>query len=95
MIPVFSAHLEACDPAQNRWRSYRVEAGRDLFGTWVVAITFGRIGATRGRTVTYIAGDELGAQRLARACLQRRASAPRRIGVPYVTRELIDPEGWL
>jgi hypothetical protein len=29
------------------------------------------------------------------ACLQRRASAPRRIGVPYVTRELIDPEGWL
>jgi hypothetical protein len=69
MIPVFSAHLEACDPAQNRWRSYRVEAGRDLFGTWVVAITFGRIGATRGRTVTYIAGDELGAQRLARACL--------------------------
>ena len=94
MIPVFSVRLEACDAARNRWRSYRVEAGRDLFGTWVVAVTFGRIGAARGRTVTYVAGDELRAQRLARACLRRRGSAPKRIGVAYVTRELIDPDGW-
>jgi len=95
MIPVFSARLEACDPARNCWRSYHVEAGRDLFGTWVVAVTFGRIGAARGRTVTYVAGDELGAQRLARACLRRRASAPKRIGAAYVTRELADPGGWV
>lgn len=94
MITVFSAHLEARDPEHNRWRSYRVEAGRDLFGTWMVAITFGRIGAARGRTIAYIADDEAGAQRLACACLRRRASAPRRIGVAYITRELIDPAGW-
>ena len=94
MIPVFSARLEARDPERNRWRSYRVEAGRDLFGTWVVAVTFGRIGAARGRTVTHVAGDEFGARRLVRACLRRRGSAPKRIGVAYVTRELIDPAGW-
>lgn len=80
MIAVFSARLEACDPARNRWRSYKVEAGRDFFGTWVVAVTFGRIGAAHGRTLTYVAGDELGAQRLTLACLRRRASAPPGLG---------------
>ncbi len=35
MNPVFSTHLEARDPERNRWRSYRVEAGQDLFGMWV------------------------------------------------------------
>ena len=49
MIVAFSTRLEACDPARNRWRLYRVEAGRDLFGTWVVAVTLGRIGAARRR----------------------------------------------
>ncbi len=27
--------IEARDPARNRWRSCRVEAGQDLFGMWV------------------------------------------------------------
>jgi len=35
------------------------------------------------------------AQHLARSILKRRASAPRRIGVAYRIRELIDPEGWV
>jgi WGR domain-containing protein len=95
MVSVFSALLEACDPERNRWRSYRVQAGQDLFGTWLVAVTFGRIGSPRSRTRTYVVHDEAGAQRLARACLRRRASAPRRIGVEYVTRELVDPNSWI
>ena len=94
MSPIFSALLEARDPERNRWRSYRVQAGQDLFGTWLVAVTFGRIGAPRGRTRTYVAADEAGAQRIARACLRRRDSAPKRTDIAYVTRELIDPEGW-
>ena len=57
-MTVFGVLLEARDPERNRWRSYRVEAGRDLFGTWLVEVTFGRIGSPRGRTVRYVAGDE-------------------------------------
>lgn len=94
MLTVFGVLLEARDPERNRWRSYRVEAGRDLFGTWLVEVTFGRIGSPRGRTVRYVAGDEQAAQRLARACLRRRGSAPRRIGIGYITRELVDPDEW-
>ncbi len=26
----FSIHLEACDPARGRWRTYRIEAGGGL-----------------------------------------------------------------
>ena len=89
----FSTLLHACDPARNHWRSYRVEAGQDLLGDWLVEVTFGRIGPG-GRTVRYVARDEAGARGLARACLRRRASAPRRIGVPYEERSRFDPNGW-
>jgi hypothetical protein len=30
--------LEARDPALGRFRSYRLEAGTDLFGTWLVEV---------------------------------------------------------
>jgi hypothetical protein len=39
----------------------------------------------------FIVRDEEEARLLARRILRRRASAPRRIGVPYRIRELIDP----
>ena len=94
MIAAFSAYLEACDPERNRWRSYHVEAGRDLLGDWLVEVTFGRIGA-RGRTVRYVTDDELAARRRVLTCLRRRASAPKRIGIGYRTCELVDPAGWL
>ena len=74
-------------------RQYRVEAGTDLFGVWVVEISYGRIG-TAGRSRSYVVRDEEEARRLARSILKRRATAPRRIGVAYRIRELIDPEGW-
>ena len=89
----FSTLLHACDPARNHWRAYRVEAGRDLFGDWWVEMTFGRIGPG-GRTVRYVAPDEDGARKLTRACLHRRTSAPRRIGVAYEERSRFDPNGW-
>src|SRR5512135_1346134 len=82
------------DPAVRRClRQYRVEAGTDLFGVWVVEISYGRIG-TAGRSRSYVVRDEGEARDLARRILKRRASAPRWLGVAYRIRELIDPEGW-
>jgi WGR domain len=89
----FRITLEAKNPDRRCFRQYRVEAGTDLFGSWVVEITYGRIG-TAGRSRCFVVRDEGEARRLAQSILKRRASAPRRIGVAYRVRELIDPEGW-
>jgi hypothetical protein len=53
---------------------------------------YGRIG-TVGRSRSYVVRDEGEARHLARSIFKRRASAPRRIGVAYRIRELIDPAG--
>ena len=93
MLSIFAARLEACDPARDCFRSYRLEAGTDLFGAWMVEAIYGRIGS-RGRTVRHVAADEAAARKIVRHCLQRRATAPRRIGIPYQLRELHDPGRW-
>jgi hypothetical protein len=59
---VFHIELQARDPERNRWRFYRIEAGRDLFGDWVVKLTYGRIGA-RGQTKTHVAPASGGGNR--------------------------------
>ena len=74
--------LQARDPARNRLRSWRVEAGQDLFGTWTVHVRYGRIGRP-GRLLVRSFPDEAAARAHIRAGLARRASAPRRIGVAY------------
>jgi predicted DNA-binding WGR domain protein len=93
MMGRFAAHLEACDPARNLRRAYTLEAGRDLFGAWLVAVAFGRIGRP-GRRLVYVLATEAEACRMVRARLRRRASAPRRLGVAYELRRLTDPDGW-
>jgi hypothetical protein len=90
----FHIRLEARDPAQGRFRSYRIDAGLDLLGDWIVHATYGRIG-TPGRTVRHVAADEAGARKIVKHCLQRRATAPKRIGVGYQLRELTDPGNWI
>lgn len=90
----FSALLEARDPALSRFRSYRLEAGTDLFGVWLVDVIYGRIGAP-GRRLRYVAADEAEARRLVHKTLRRRATAKKRIGVPYRFRELVDPREWV
>jgi len=75
----FRITLEARNPARRCSRHYRVEAGTDLFGVWVVEISYGRIG-TAGRSRSYVLRDEEEARHLAQSILKRRASAPRRIG---------------
>jgi WGR domain len=89
----FRITLEARNPARGCLRHYRVEAGTDLFGTWVVQISYGRIG-TVGRSRSFVVRDEAEARRLTQSLLKRRATAPRRIGVAYRIIELIDPAGW-
>lgn len=89
----FRIELAAVDTARNIRRRYRIEADQDLFGAWLVTITFGRIG-THGRTIVYVVDDERQARRLVTACLRVRATAPRRIGVPYRERGRSAPQSW-
>jgi hypothetical protein len=86
----FTARLEARDPARDCFRSYRLEAGPDLFGAWLVGATYGRIGS-RGRTVRHVADDQAQARKIVRHCLQRRATAPRRIGCPTSSASCTTP----
>ena len=74
--------LEAVDRPRNIARRYSVALTKDLFGSSIVEISWGRIG-TRGqsRTVSFAQGSE--ADRFIVRLLRRRAGAPKRIGVAY------------
>jgi predicted DNA-binding WGR domain protein len=75
MMGRFAVRLEARDAARNLWRAYTLEAGRDLFGAWVVEVSYGRIGRP-GRILHHsfiemclqlrptLAGDETGTSRI-------------------------------
>jgi hypothetical protein len=58
-----------------------------------VDVSYGRIGSP-GRRIRHVAQDEAQARRIVRRCLQRRATAPKRIGVAYQLRDLDDPGQW-
>jgi hypothetical protein len=85
----FSITLEARNPERGHYRAYRLEAAPDLFGVWLVEATFGRIGCT-GRTLAYAASDEAEARRIVRAHLNRRTTAPKRIGTTYEVTAVLD-----
>lgn len=93
MTDSFRIVLQACDPARNRWRFYCIEAGRDLFGDLVIRLHYGRMGS-QGHCKTYLVQDADEGAKFVRACLQRRQSAPRRIGIAYEVREKFDPNKW-
>jgi hypothetical protein len=93
MNETFRIRLEVKNLEKGHLRTYRIDAGHDLFGRWCIEVTYGRIGR-RGRSVTYSAADDAAAAAIVRNCLHRRASAPKRIGVPYQIRELCDPKEW-
>ena len=80
-------HLEAREPARNCFRHWQLDARIDLFGRYLVQITYGRIGS-QGRTITRSFTEAGDASRYIRNAIARRRSSPRRIGVPY--RVLID-----
>jgi predicted DNA-binding WGR domain protein len=74
--------LHARDPANNKHRAWRVIAGADLFGLWTAHVSFGRIGSV-GRTMRHEFSSEMAAVAFVRRGLRRRATAIRRLGVPY------------
>jgi predicted DNA-binding WGR domain protein len=83
----FAIHLEARDPARNIWRAYSITGGQDLFGDWVVVLSYGRIGA-KGRTKTVMLPDEAATRRYVRQCLKKRENALKRIGISYKVKSI-------
>ena len=83
----FAIHLEACDPERNIWRSYSITGGQDLFGDWIVAMNYGRVGA-RDTTKTVVLPDEAETRRYVQKCLKKRESAPKRIGIDYKVKDI-------
>src|SRR5690349_19009031 len=82
MIELCHIVLRALHPERNVWRDYRLSLGRDLFGDWTVDLRYGRIGQEgQERRIACASLEE--ARRIARSHLQRRISAPRRIGCGY------------
>ena len=78
----FAIHLEARDPSRNIWRAYSITGGQDLFGDWIVVLSYGRIGA-KGQTKTVMLPNEEATRRYVRQCLKKRENAPKRIGIGY------------
>jgi predicted DNA-binding WGR domain protein len=75
-------HLQAIDQARNVARDYQIEACLDLFGHWIVALHWGRIGA-RGQSRQLSFDNEGEAGRFVQFVLTRRKSLQKRIGVAY------------
>jgi predicted DNA-binding WGR domain protein len=85
--------LEARSVARRCWRAYEIDVGTDLFGAWLVEMSYGRIGAM-GRTKFRSFATAADAQAQVHACLRKRARAPRRIGVAYRLRRAIQFGDW-
>jgi hypothetical protein len=79
--------LEAHHPERNHHRRYEISVGRDLLGHWTVAVRYGRAGSPL-RTLRFGDADEAVMRRLVRERLNRRLSAPRRIGCRYRPRDI-------
>jgi predicted DNA-binding WGR domain protein len=83
------AYLEAKDASRNIYRAYSIAYGQDLFGNWIVETTYGRIGG-KGRTIVTVVNNEDDALKHVQKALKRRQSAPKRIGVTYKVRTILD-----
>jgi len=85
--------LEARSAEHHCFRAYEIDVEADLFGAWVVAMSYGRSGTTGRSKVRSYATLE-GAQAQVHACLRKRSTAPRRIGVAYRVRGILRCENW-
>ena len=89
----FCVALEARSPSQRCLRAYEIEVTEDLFGVWLLRISYGRIG-TPGRTKVRSFQTDIEAAAQVRTCLRKRASAPRRIGVAYQVLRVARGKAW-
>jgi hypothetical protein len=70
-----------------------MDVGTDLFGVWLVEMSYGRIG-TMGRSKVRSFVTAADAEAEVHACLRKRATAPRRIGVAYCLRRASMSGDW-
>jgi predicted DNA-binding WGR domain protein len=92
-VTSLSIKLEARSAVHCCFRAYQIDVDTDLFGVWLVEMSYGRIGGlgrSKIRSFTTIEG----AQAQVHACLRKRATAPRRIGVAYRVRGRTRCEQW-
>ena len=89
----FCVALEARSPAHRCHRAYEIAVTEDLFGAWLVQISYGRIG-TRGRTKVRSFRTDIEVAAQVRTCLRKRASAPKRIGVAYHVQRVVHGNAW-
>ena len=92
-VTSLSIRLEARSAAHRCYRAYVIDVGTDLFGAWLVDMSYGRIG-TIGRSKIRSFATIEDTQDQVRACLRKRATAPRRIGAAYHVRRVYRNEGW-
>ena len=85
--------LEARSAVHRCWRAYEIEVGADLFGAWLVQMSYGRIGRM-GRSKIRSFATAADAHPEVDGCLRKRASAPRRIGVAYSLRRATQAPDW-
>lgn len=78
----YQEHWRARDPERNIARVYHLSVSIDLFGWTIVDRHWGRIG-TAGQSRRESFRDIADAERLIASVRRRRASAQKRIGVPY------------
>jgi predicted DNA-binding WGR domain protein len=85
--------LEARSAAHRCFRAYEIAVGQDLFGVWLVEMSYGRIGTTgRAKVRSFATAEDALAQ--VSVCLRKRATAPRRIGVAYRVRRVSQCPEW-
>jgi hypothetical protein len=82
MENLLSVAFEAHHAEKNHHRRYEIVVGRDLLDHWTVAIRYGRTGQA-GRVLQYASPRPEDVRAVVRDRLQRRLSAPRRIGCSY------------
>ena len=94
MQGVFVIRLEALSPVTRMARVYQLSVDRDLFGTWVVDIAFGRRGR-RGRVMRVLADTEQAVRRLLQQRLRRRTAPPTATGLAYQVSTVSGELHWL
>jgi predicted DNA-binding WGR domain protein len=92
-VTTLCIRLEARSAAHRCFRAYEIEVGADLFGAWLVEMNYGRIGITGRSKIRSFATIE-DAQAQVHACLRKRATAPRRIGVAYHVQRIVQFKAW-
>lgn len=81
-MSLFHVKLRAVDSQKNINRDYEVLVMKVLFGFWGVTLAFGRHG-TQGTLRNHTFETKEAAQKFVRKILQKRLTAPKRIGCSY------------